>query len=62
MLHELKPGCRVVYYGMLGMLEEFVRHDSALVRLEEGGGIVEVPRAALIALAANDDYQFARQL
>lgn len=54
MLHELKPGCRVVYHGMLGVLEEFVRHDSALVRLEEGGGIVEVPRAALIALAAPD--------
>lgn len=54
MLHELKPGCGVVYQGVLGRLEEFVRHDSALVRLEGTDGVVEVLRAALIALVTPD--------
>lgn len=51
MLHELKPGCGVVYQGVLGELQELVRHDGALVRLVGTSGVIEVPRAALIALA-----------
>lgn len=51
MLPELKPGCGVVYQGMLGKLKELVRHDSALVRLDGDSGVIEVPRAALVVLA-----------
>ena len=54
MLHELKPGGGVVYQGVLGNVVEFVRHDSALVRLEGASGVIEVPRASLIALAPPD--------
>lgn len=51
MLHELRPGCGVVYEGVLGKVEEFVGHDSAVVRLDGEDGVVEVLRSALIPLA-----------
>lgn len=54
MLLELKPGCGVVYRGVIGKVEEFVRHDSALVRLEGAKGLMEVLRTELIVLAPPD--------
>lgn len=49
---ELISGCRIVYQGAIGCLEEYSGHDSALVRLEGVDGRVEVPRAELLPLAA----------
>ncbi|MCA0325121.1 MAG: DDE-type integrase/transposase/recombinase [Proteobacteria bacterium] len=51
MLLELRPGCGVVYEGLVGKVEEFVGHDSAVVRLDVDNSIIEVLRSALIPLA-----------